>query len=329
MVQIHDSFDPVYLQRYIASWMPADKARFWFLKDPVGVQTLVNHVTDLALIYKHDVKVRVRRTDPTKGNPDPFEVQEFPASNLFAAAVSVFQPKADQLIYALTSAADSCPYPTPGSTLGGRPELQPLSQYEVFLAFPFQGGAGGAEIPGVIFSTSRYQNPLELLGALGFGAGGLAGDAPVTKIPVAPGDSTADGAIERAIGQLGLGRWPVAREARSTALWSQNGDAWELHGILLEAPEPIHRTGTLDLINFGGRMLIKSLASGGHPFEQVIRSASGDRLLFLTNTPFVPGATLDLGVTLQDVPLETATVASNATLTCPIAAVPAFAEDLK
>jgi hypothetical protein len=314
--------------------MPADKARFWFLKDPVGVQLEVKHVPDLAAVYDHATKVRVRRTDPTKGNPDPFEEQEFPATNIFQAAVSEHHPLADLRLHRLTSLAGGCPYPAPGATLGGRPELQPLSQYELFLAFPFRDSAGagltgGAEIPGVIFSTSRYTDPSALLADLGFGGGGgLAGDVPVTRIAVSPGDSTADGAVEGALSRLGLGRWTRAREARSTGLWTHAGAVWALHGVLLEAPEPIHRHDTLGLANFGGRALVRTLSSGGHPFHQVIRSSSGDRLLFLTGAPFVPGAPLHLAVTLQDVPLETATVAADSSFSCPIAAVPGFAEDL-
>jgi len=331
-----DRFDPAYLQRYILSWMPADKARFWFLKDPVGVQMEVNHVPDLAAIYDHDTKVRVRRTDPTKGNPDPFEEQEFPATSLFQAAVSQYHPLADIRLHALTLLEGACPYPAPGATLGGRPELQPLAQYELFLAFPFRdstgaGLSGGAEIHGVLFSTSRYADPSALLADLGFGGGldsGLAGHVPVSQIAVSPGDTTADGAVEQALTRLGLGRWTLATRARATGLWSPDGEAWALHGVLLEASEPIHRPDNLGLANFGGRLLVRALSSAGHPFEQVIRSRSGDRLLFLTGGPFIPSAALDLDVALQDVPLESATVAAASRLSCPIAAVPQFVEDL-
>ena len=60
----------------------------------------------------------------------------------------------------------------------------------------------------------------------------------------------------------------------------------------------------------------------------MLRSVSGDRLLFLTAAHVAPSGTLSLAVTLQDVPLETATVATHSTLSCPIAATPAFLGDL-
>ncbi|TGR95536.1 hypothetical protein EN852_037040, partial [Mesorhizobium sp. M2E.F.Ca.ET.209.01.1.1] len=85
--------------------------------------------------------VRVHRTDPTKGRPDPFEVQEFDKSNIWQAAVSLFHPEADLRLHAASIVAGACPYPSPGATLGGRPKLQPLSDYEVSLAFPFLDSA--------------------------------------------------------------------------------------------------------------------------------------------------------------------------------------------
>ena len=206
----HDDFDPTYLRRYIASWLPADHSQSWFTADPVGVQLLVGHVPDLALIYRHDVTVKVRRLDPTKGNPDPFEEQEFNALQVFAAAMSALHPAADQLIHKFTSRPDSCPYPIPGGTLGARPQLQTLAQYEVLLAFPYKDGPGGTQIEGVTFATSRYRTPLDLLTALGFGGGGVTGDVQVDRVAVAGGDTTGSGELERTLAKLGLGRWPAA-----------------------------------------------------------------------------------------------------------------------
>ncbi|MFI9103592.1 hypothetical protein ACIGXA_24000 [Streptomyces fildesensis] len=333
-----DRFDPAYLERYLLSWMPADKARYWFLKDPVGVQLEVSHVPDLAAIYDHDTVVRVHRTDPTKGHPDPFEEQSFSAANIWQAVVSGLQTQADLRLHEATTAAGTCPYPLPGATLGGRPELQPLAGYELSLAFPFldsghSGQSGGTAIRGGVFGTSRYTGPRELLEDVGFVAGGAAGggragDLRVERIPVTAGDTTADGAVERAISLLELDRLTPARAGRTTALWTGDGGTWALHGVLLEGPEPIHRADPLDLVGFGGRLKVNGLSCGGRTFEQVIRSASGDRLLFLTGRPFVPAAPLTLSLTLQNVPLETATVPTATTLQCPVPPEPDFVEDL-
>ncbi|WP_189465518.1 hypothetical protein, partial [Mesorhizobium sp. M2D.F.Ca.ET.223.01.1.1] len=102
---------------YILSWMPQDKSRHWFLDDPVGVQLEVNHVPDLAAAYDHDTVVRVHRTDPTKGRPDPFEVQDFGKSNIWQAAVSLLHPESDLRLHAASIVAGACPYPSPGATL--------------------------------------------------------------------------------------------------------------------------------------------------------------------------------------------------------------------
>ncbi|MBO0914315.1 hypothetical protein [Streptomyces laculatispora] len=333
-----DRFDPAYLERYVLSWMPEDKAGSWFLDDPVGVQLEVSHVPDLAAAYDHDTLVRVRRTDPTRGHPDPFEEQAFPAADIWQAGVSNLQPQADLRLYGATNTAGSCPYPRPGATLGGRPALQPLSDYELSLAFPFldsagSGQSGGSAIRGGVFTTSRYTGPHTLLADLGFvppGAEGghITGDVRVDRIPVAVGDITADGALEHALAMLALGRPSPTHKGRTTALWTDDGGTWVLHGVLLEAPEPIHRPDSLDLVDFGGRLRVNSLDCGGQPFPGIIRSASGDRLLFLTGSPVVPTGPLTLAVTLQDVPLEAATVPVDTALSCPAPPVPGFAKDL-
>ncbi|TGS93952.1 hypothetical protein EN820_46775 [bacterium M00.F.Ca.ET.177.01.1.1] len=331
--QRKDRFDPVYLERYILSWMPQDKSRHWFLDDPVGVQLEVNHVPDLAAAYDHDTVVRVHRTDPTKGRPDPFEVQDFGKSNIWQAAVSLLHPESDLRLHAASIVAGACPYPSPGATLGGRPKLQPLSDYELSLAFPFldsanSGLTGGTTIRGGVFGTSRYATPNDLLADLGFGTGTLAGDIEVKRFAAGAGDVTADGAVQRALGALGLGRLAPVREARSIALWTKVGPAWALHGVLLEAPEPIHRPDALGLANFGGRIKVNAMRCGGNAFEAVLRSSSGDRLLFLTGNPFAPAASLNLAVTMQSIPLESTTAAADGVFACPISASPAFAEDL-
>ncbi|MFG2668387.1 hypothetical protein ACGFY6_29645 [Streptomyces sp. NPDC048387] len=335
-----DGFDPVYLQRYLLSWTPRDKARAWFLNDPVGVQLEVNHVPDLAAVYDHDTVVRVRRTDPTKGQPDPCEEQDFPAAHhTWQAVVSEAQSQADLLLQKETAGGSgACPYPKPGAALGGRPTLQPRSTYELSLAFPFRdssgsGKSGGTEIRGGIFSTSRYSNPDSLLKDLGFtlsgtGSEGLAGDLQATRITVSTGDTTADGSLEHTVTRLGIGPLAPVHAGRTSALWTDQGGSWALHGVLLEAPEPIHRTDSLGIAGYGGRLRINSLRCGSHTFETVIRTGSGDRILFLTSSPFLPTDGLALSVTAQDVPLEVATVAHTADVICPVAPTPTFAKDL-
>ncbi|MET7989005.1 hypothetical protein [Streptomyces sp. NPDC005281] len=334
-----DRFDPVYLQRYVLSWMPRDKTGDWFHGDPVGVQLEVDHVPDLAAAYDHDTVVRVRRTDPTKGHPDPFEEQSFTAAqHLWKAVVSEGQPRADQLLQHEIEEYGGCAYPKPGATAGGRPTLQPRSTYELSLAFPFRdsggtGKQGGAQIRGGIFGTSRYSGPDALLEDLGFvqgGAegGGLAGDLQAVKILMAPGDTTADGGLEQALVRLGIGRLVPVRSGRTSALWVEQGGTWALHGVLVEAPEPVHRTDSLGIAGYGGRLRVGGLRCGAHAFETVIRSGSGDRLLFLTAIPFGPAGPLALSVRVQDVPLEAATQARTAEVVCPVPTTPGFVEDL-
>lgn len=297
-----DSFDPTYLRRYIQSWQPIDKSGYWFTSDPVAVHFGVDHVADLAATYKHTLRLVARRTDPDPQQPAPRTV--FDKAALFVGAVSDFAAPSDLALFALTRQGP-CPYPVPGAAIGGPVALDPQHHYELFLEFPRTDEPDiRARIPGVVFATSRYRDPAAMLDALRLGPGpnpvAPHGDIPVNRVVTVPGTQVGDAPMQQALTGLGLGRRGPVHTARSTALWCRIADAWQLHGLLLEAPEPIHRDDTLDLVGFGGRIRVDALTTAGVTFAGQIRSRSGDRVLFLT-TPFTPNGPLSLQVTEQEI----------------------------
>lgn len=298
-----DSFDPTYLQRYIQSWQPIDKSTNWFASDPVAVHFSVDHVADLAAAYKHTLRLVARRTDPDPQQDPPLTM--FDLATLFVGAVSKFAAPSDLALLDLVTQGP-CPYPVPGASIGGPVLLDPQHQYELFLEFPRTDDPDlRARIPGVVFTTSRYGDPAAMLAALHLSPGpdlpAPHGDLPVDLVAAVPGVQTGDAPLQQALTGLGLERRSPVRTARSTALWCRTGGQWQLHGLLLEAPEPIHRDDTLDLKGFGGRIRVDSLTTGaGASFGTQIRSGTGDRVLFLT-TPFISGGPLSLQVTEQDI----------------------------
>ena len=194
---------------------------------------------------------------------------------------------------------------------------------------PIIGGAADAEaLRGVTFTTSRWRDPNALLAALRFGA---SPGEPVLDVPaVAPGalpQGIGDDLVQEALRRFGLERWPAATAARSVALWTQAGAAapWLLAGVLLEAPEPIHRP------HVGGvaRLTVDSLTCAGGGFLAPIKDRAGTRLLFPASQPFTPAGPLELRGAEQPFVVAGQPPAPAAfAVRAAIGAGPRFAEDL-
>jgi hypothetical protein len=323
-----DTFDPKYLERYIAGWTPFDKATYWFRNDLVAVHFDVDYIAELVDAYDHEIVVRAVRTDTAPGAPDAGK--EFFKNSLFSLnALNLMNLVDVRLVDAgpgLPALAAGCGIPTPGASLGGVVPLAPNAQYDLAVVFPKKNsGLRPREIPGIHFSSSRYLDLADLLGALGFRADGrVAGDVPVNDVPdlhARDGDRVVEDALDR----LGLGQWPHTVDARTTALWLKIGDEWRLRGVLMEAPEPIER---FDPVTDRSRLHLKAVSCGGQPFDQVLRNASRSRLLYLASQPFVPHSPLAL--TGSEVRPDTPIGGDAATFsaTSAIASIPAFVEDL-
>jgi hypothetical protein len=329
--QLVDAFDPAYLARYITGWLPEDRAEFWFLGDPVAAHFSVDYIAGLAELYGHEVALQVRRTDTPPGAVDAGV--EFAKDHMIVLTQASFLSAADQRLGALSLAAaqagSPCRVASPGATLAGLPALAPNAHYDLAVAFPEKGARDRTPlIPGIVFGTSRFRGPADLLEALGFKTGGVpgnvTGDVPITLGPVggsADGDRTLEDALER----LGQAAWPAAQSPRTSALWSQVGGVWQLAGVLLEAPEPIHRAGPTPKRD---RLAITGLSCGGRSFEIMRRSASGSRVLFLTTQPFTPGGTLDLAATEVPPTAPQGAVPTPIVAHCAVAVVPAFVEEI-
>ena len=326
-----DVFDPRYLERYLLGYTPGDHTQAWLTDDPVAVHFDADHIEQLAERYGHDVVLRCRRTDTPPGRPDD-EPQEF-SSFVLLTALSLAKVADSRLFLGVVSAAladGMCDLPrTGGASLGGLPRLEPAATYDLAVAFPLSGETGGgAALPGVVFTTSRWATPDDLLKALGFdqSPGRRPGDMPVAPTGTFdPGDTVGDLLVERALVQLGVERWPAATDARTTALWSRAGDSWLLAGLLLDAPEPIHRPAVAGV----ARLTVDALSCPGGSFRTPLRDGGGTRLLFRATQPFRPTGPLELAGAQQRL-LADAPPPPPApfALRADIGGTPRFAEDL-
>jgi hypothetical protein len=291
-----DAFDARYLERYLLGYTPGDHAHAWFTGDPVAAHFDADHIAQLADRYGHDVVLRCRRTDTPPGAPDD-DPAEF---SLFVLLTAMSLAKeADRRLFlgevAVALASGLCELPrTGGASVGGVAPLAPAATYDLAVSFPPSGAQGGGPaLPGVVFTTSRWATADDLLTGLGFQQqpGQRALDLSVQPSgDFDPQERVGDLLVERALAQLGVERWPVPTDARTTALWSHSGDSWLLTAVLLDAPEPIHREDVAGV----ARLTIEALSCAGGTFREPLRDRSGTRVLFRASSPFPPTGSLEL-----------------------------------
>ncbi|WP_439924876.1 hypothetical protein [Nitrobacter sp. JJSN] len=303
-----DRFAPELLERHLSGYEPAQSEVARFRHDPLRAHFDVGHVEALAGLYNYTLQLGLRRTDTADASGNLLLILPH-----FSAALNpAFLSGADQRRYqvatgvglidgeVVVAGTPPCPVPKPGLTLDATAELQPRAWYEFYVHIKSTiAGAPAARLPGVSFQTSRWFAPNDMLVALGFGAsasGTPTGDLEIQAVsgfargPVL-GD---DGAFDDALRQIGLEGWPIAETPRTSLLWLPRTDdsGWDCAGVLIESPEPIHRDGrcTVDRLT--------AVLSPSHPavnFNSQFRDRSGSRILFLTDTPFLPAPWLDLG----------------------------------
>ncbi len=288
-----DVFEPELLERYLAGYEPGQSEQFRFYKDRIATHWKQSHVVALAKKYGFDISTAIRRIDR------PGDQYEHPLLLLPIWAFgdnAGFMSAVDQARLG-AAALSVCPQPTPGATGSVTPTLEPEAWYEVYASVS-AGDVSKGRLRGVTFKTSRWGDPAEMLGALGFSVGGAIGSDKITVgdlavPPTAIGGGAVvldnDQAFQNALSDLDLAGWPVAAEPRQSRLWISDGaGGWLFAGFMLESPEPVHRAGRLE---YGQGSL--NTASGQH-FDRFRRDRSGSRLLYLTSTPFAGGTWMAL-----------------------------------
>ena len=291
-----DRFAVAYLERYLLGYTPEDRAAWRFTKDPVEAHFSADHLVALAAAYDRDVKLSTRRTDTPPGSPDPGNL--FDPHRVWLVLPSIFE--ADRRFHQEALDPASCPLPKAGATLRADAGLALRATYDLAAAFPQKTGGPrpGDMLPGVVFTTSRWTDPVDALRDLGLFAppsapGTASGDLPVELGgELAPGTLVGDGAFADGLRRLGLEALPPPSGPRSSLLWARSGDGWGLAGVLLEADEPLHRVDAEGIAPSQrlDRMLLFGASAGSTALRTHRRDRSGSRLLWLAPTP-VEGAT--------------------------------------
>ena len=285
-----DLFDPEMLERHLQAYDPAQSELQRFVVDPVQVHFAPAHVDRLAGAYNFELHCAVRRLDqPATIEPDQL------CKPTLAWATTTAHMTGSQAIIAQAYIASACGLAPNAVVLSVNPILTRDTWYEVFvLAKSTQPGVNDGRLPGVSFRTSRWADGSEMMTGLrfpvsGFGSadGGVALRPGTVLAPRVSNDD--DSAFDAFLADLGMDGWPRAADPRASLLWLPPlapSSAWRCAGVLLESPEPIHRTG---------RFLVDDLqlSMGGSAvaFDVRLRDRSGSRLLFATSTPFTPRRT--------------------------------------
>lgn len=303
------------LQRYIGGAVPPDGTLDHLCDDPVQVLFMVDHLPQLAAVYDDKMTVVVRRTDAPPGTPPEHAAPQItPVPPPVAGDTKVVALGNDHLtsldqararFMDTQDASDSpCRIRRPGGAVQPPLVLDPEGTYALEVTIDGAGlqTGSGVVIHSTVFRTSRYRNGLSLLADLG-----LRDVSPPTPLPALPlgaaafaavgplaaaGESIGEG-YAAALDDLGIGGYDPPTVARTSVLWVPDAaGTWQVFGVLLEVPEPLSRTGRLEV---GELRLAGEVLKGRH------WDARQTRLLAMTN-PFVPAGPAALEMSVHDRP---------------------------
>jgi hypothetical protein len=284
-----DLFDPQMLSRHLIGYEPAQSEVARFRQDPLCVHFGVAHAGGLADAYGYELILGLRRVDVPGNEGLPTDhAGVWKALSKPSALSNTDRRRHD--VYSLSD----CSLPKPGATLEVPANLAGQAWYEVYAKVRAKPNTHLADsgLPGVTFKTSRWFDPADMLRGIvvsPHGNGVPTGDVEIRALPAFDPRSVQgeDAAYQTALDALGLDGWPTADAPRTSVLWLRipAGSGWQCAGLLIESPEPIHRTGRAEV-----QQLALSMGGvGASVFFSIQRwDRIGARLLFLTPTPFTP-----------------------------------------
>lgn len=255
-------FDPRGIARYLTHATPTHEDPPHFLDDDVGFWFMVDHLQPLVEKYDRDLQVKVLHTRPAAGSladpalqfhvPGDIHVLDVTESAEWRIDTSSWFVADFELVQATEKAPCIGGTPALGSSqVKVKANLLPNSEYDLLLntAPKVKGAHPEVAVARSHFRTSRYRNPAEMLGALGF-ATPIARMTPndaITNASLAGGGlRLGDAALDQALKDLGMDPWPLPAAPRTTVIWRQSADdpqSWDVAAVLVEADEPVWRAG--------------------------------------------------------------------------------------
>jgi hypothetical protein len=282
-----DLFHPAMLERYFIGYEPGQSEEARFADDPLLAHFRADHVAILAATYGFELKLGLQRIDApgAEGNP------EFLVAALEALSAPHLLDQVGQRIAEIAQTS-VCELPHPGATLAALKPLATEAWYDLHvIAKSVDDDVLDGRLPGVTFRTSRWRGPQDMIDGIGFlraGSGMRSGDLEwrgggALNPTVAEGD---DAALQAALAAIGIDGLPPPIEPRISVIWRDaagGGSGWLCAGVLIQAPEPVHRPGRVEVIGLRTN-------DAAVQFDQRRRDRAGAEMLFLTGQPFLPPA---------------------------------------
>jgi hypothetical protein len=254
------TFDPRGLSRFLTRMTPDHEDPPHFLDDPIGAWFMVDHIPSLMAQYDRVLRAKVLHTRPPAGTLIDAPTYESGGLHLLDRATSASWFMSELAWFAsdarLIEEAKNAPcvnaIPSRGAShLAITANLEPRSEYDLILEAAPKTKNASAEVvvARTHFYTSRYRNAIDLIQALGFDPDthpNAPFDAVIPEAITLATLQSGDAELDAALQLLGLDPWPLAQQPRTTAFWLAPSSAdrpWRLAGILLEADEPIQRSG--------------------------------------------------------------------------------------
>lgn len=280
-----DLFHPAMIERYFLGYEPAQSEYNRFCDDALKAHFSADHIAALAHTYRFELKLGLQRTD-VPGDEGKL--------NLLGVAIEALS--APHLLDGLdkrladTAMTSRCALPSPGTTISTNKPLASRAWYDLFvLAKSEEDAVLDGRLPGVTFRTSRWRNPGEMIDAIEFRRSGLgtrSGDLEWRgNGSLSPEIAEDDDALFQAtLAAFSFDGMASLDRSRISVVWTTSENAppgWLCAGVLIEAPEPIHRPGRVHVVGL-------SASAPTVAFNLRRRDRSGAQLIFLTNAPFVP-----------------------------------------
>jgi hypothetical protein len=305
------AFDPRSLLRYLIAFDPETGAAPHLLDDTLLVHLAVDHGDQLAGLYGRELTLRLRRTDPPPGSMA--DVPHPPDEDLsveWGPLFDIFRSRGQKRFLDAIREAPCLEEPSLGGTTGAvTAELVPGAWYDLILLATPTGhpDAEDAVIARTHFQASRYHDVPDLLESLGLTTDRtwpiIAGDAIVTAA-LPSGFVAGDAELDAALAAVGMDPWPLPDGARTSVLWLNDAGTWKLAGVLLEAAEPILRTGRTALA-------VTAASYGPVALTPRRQNLAGTRVLLAPSAPVAVPTAAELSVTLA----KTVTDRTGATTT--------------